>query len=195
MWHKILIWLAAFLVIAGGVIVAAISEDTEIQERAEPPILTCDTITLGRQGKGIEYKGTVQNSDYRFSATLPDHLVGWGAGPTAPFHGFTIYFSGGSNQMSCINFSISKYIDLGDEQEANQETPHTVKVRVGNRVGTLSSASGISEGVPFDNYTVSLSVPRSSGQDLVSVTLVTPKQDARKTKPVFDRFLSHLYFR
>ena len=42
---------------------------------------------------GVAYKGRVRNSDYRFSATIPDGLEGWGAGKNAPFHGFVFYLS------------------------------------------------------------------------------------------------------
>ena len=51
-------------------------------------VLTCETISLARPGYGVAYRGEAKNGDYRFTATIPTGLTGWGAAPVAPFHGF-----------------------------------------------------------------------------------------------------------
>src|SRR5208283_2960375 len=48
------------------------------QQLSSATALTCDKLSLARPGYGVAYKGVVRNSDYRFSATIPDDLVGLG---------------------------------------------------------------------------------------------------------------------
>jgi hypothetical protein len=82
------------------------------QNSSTPNPETCQTLTLARRGQGVEYRGIVRNSDYRFTATIPERTIGWGAGPSAPFHGFAIYLDEASSLPTCIVFTIGIRVDL-----------------------------------------------------------------------------------
>ncbi len=155
---------------------------------------TCDTISLARPGNGVSYRGEVRNSDYRFSATIPDDLVGWGAGLGAPFHGFTIYMGGKPNEASCIAFTIGTHVDLPEDAVGPERAPHEKRVKVGNRVAREVSEIGMVNGVLFENRTVSLQLDYGNRRADVSITLVSPRNGLKRTKAVFDSFLSHFTF-
>src|SRR5580693_6920762 len=80
-----------------------------------PPILTCKAVSLARPGNGVQYRGNVSNGDYRFSATVPAGLAGWGAGSDAPFHGFTIFLADQAVGNSCIVFRIGMRVELPED--------------------------------------------------------------------------------
>ena len=69
-------------------------------------VWTCSGVSLAGPGNGVPYKGTIRNSDYRFTARIPIGLTGWGAGSSAPFTGFIVYLSNQEGRAACINFEI-----------------------------------------------------------------------------------------
>jgi hypothetical protein len=165
------------------------------QETPPSTVQTCDTISRARPGSGVAYKGVVSNSDYRFSASIPSGLTGWGAGPSAPFHGFIIYLNTKSLEPSCIVFEIGIHVVLPeDSPPASTDLNETRRVKLGNRVGVQTSKRGSIHGISFENLSVSLELPRADHADYVAVTLVTPTKDEARTKRIFERFVSQFRF-
>lgn len=165
------------------------------QRPADPSVSTCDQESLARPGYGVAYRGTVRSDDYRFSVIIPEGLVGWGAAPAAPFHGFTIYLSHEPEAKSCIVFRIQIHVDLGEDDRASgQQRGHTERVRVGNRVGSRVSSTGRVRGTSYGNINVWLELPREDYRNDVEIVLVTPKSDEVRTKAIFARFLASFHF-
>jgi len=156
-------------------------------------VRTCGEITLARPGMGVAYKASVQNSDYRFSAIIPNGLVGWGAAPNAPFHGFAVFL--GSDQTSCIVFEIHLRVDL-PEDRVGERTPRKRgrRVEVGNRRGAETFETGSATGSALQNVNVSLELHRNGYTNDASITLVTPQIEAAQNKRVFERFLASFHF-
>jgi hypothetical protein len=181
-----------------AILAAALSGVAVGQQVPSAKVQRCETLSLSRPGKGVAYKGEVVNSDYRFSGKIPAGLVGWGAGFDAPFHGFTVYLKSGSRFDSCIVFTISTRVDLPDgikDTNDSRQFPANAKIaKIGNQAALQTSSVGLSDGVSFGNWTVSLVLARADHQDDVSITLVTPSKEFHKTKPVFDAFISSLTF-
>jgi hypothetical protein len=160
-------------------------------------IFTCHEISRARPGRGVSYRGTVQNSDYNFSATIPDGLTGWGSAPGAPFHGFTVYLD--KDQKSCISFEISIRVLLPEDEAtrnsgAREARAITTRVKIGNRVGVQAIETGEADGLEFENLTISLGLPRNGYQNDAVVIFVTPKTKADQTNPLLGRFLSSFRF-
>jgi hypothetical protein len=164
------------------------------QETLPPKVHTCETISLARPGNGVAYSGEVRNTDYRFSTKIPDGLVAWGAGVGAPFHGFTIYLAGQPKELRCIHFTIETHVDLPADVRSADPAPPERRTRVGNRVASATAESGLNNGVVVENRTVSLQLDYGNRRADVSITLVSPRKDVKRTKPVFDSFLSHFVF-
>jgi hypothetical protein len=160
-------------------------------ELAAQDVDTCDTITLARPGQGVSYRGSVHNSAYRFSATIPAGLKAWGAGRGAPFHGFVIYLNG----TGCINFQIHVHIDLPEQSNVPSPTQAgEVSTAVGNKVGTRIVRKGLIGGKEFDNIFVYLSLQRDGQKDDVELTLITPAKYREPSERIFADFISHLRF-
>jgi len=161
-------------------------------------VFTCDKLSLARPGYGVAYKGVVRNSDYRFSATIPDGLVGWGAAPNAPFHGFTIY--PGTDQSSCITFEIHIRVELPEDREGvhgrgkRAKRVKVERVKVGNRRGLQTEETGLASGTEFQNVTVTLELPRSGYYNDVAIRLGTPIKEAANGKALLARFLASFQF-
>ncbi len=115
-----------------------------------------------------------------------------GAAPSAPFHGFTIYPSVGSDATSCIVLNINIHVDLGENGGiAWQRSTHAKPVQVGNRVGLQTSTVGPARGTHFENMTVTLELPHDGGyKNDVAITLITPTFEEKKAKATFARFLA-----
>ncbi len=157
-------------------------------------VATCDQVTLARPGFGASYRGTVRNSDYRFSATIPDGLAGSGTAPPAPFHGFAIYTSSGSGVTSCIVFLIAIHVDLGEEDRSEPKKGRAEEVRVGNRLGWRTRTAGSIRGVAYENLAVRLELPREGYKNDVEFVLVTPEAEASRTEAIFTKFLASFRF-
>ena len=167
----------------------------QCEQIADRSILTCEQVSLARPGRGVAYKGTVRNSDYRFSATIPDGLEGWGAGENAPFHGFTFYPGYASEPTICVDFSIQIHVDLEEDHAvAAQRIGATRPVRVGNRTGLKTSTAGRAKGTSYEIETVFLELPRRSYRNDVVITMVTPASERERAEDVFARFLSSFHF-
>jgi hypothetical protein len=166
------------------------------EQVADQAVLTCEKVSLARPGRGVAYKGTVRNSDYRFSATIPDGLEGWGAGQNAPFHGFTFYPNHASELTICVAFSIQIHVDLEEDHAVPaQRIAATRPVRVGNRTGLKTSTAGRAKGTSYENETVFLELPRRGYRNDVVITMVTPTSERERAEDVFARFLSSFHFR
>jgi hypothetical protein len=177
-------WLLLFLSVPGGE-----ARPSAAQAREQP--LTCAAISLARPGAGVPYRGNIHNADYRFSAIIPNSLTGWGAGPTAPFHGFVIYLS----DSSCINFNIGTRVVLPEDlPTAARVGGQGVRVSVGNRIGREKSTTRLIQGVSFENVRVTLRLPHERRTDDVEITLIVPSAEKDKGTRIFRRFLSDLRF-
>lgn len=158
-------------------------------------VLTCEKVSSARPGMGVAYKGTVRNSDYRFSATIPDGLEGWGAGENAPFHGFTLYPNHASEPTICVAFSIQIHVDLEEDHAVPaQRIAATKPVRVGNRTGLKTSTTGRAKGTSYENEAVFVELPRHGYRNDVVITMVTPTSERERAEDVFARFLSSFHF-
>jgi hypothetical protein len=155
---------------------------------------SCDTISWARTGRGVAYRGVINNSDYRFSATIPPGSTGWGAGQGAPFHGFTIYLKTNPLESSCIVLEIGTHVVLPEDSPSVSTPLNETRVKVGNRVGIQTSKSGSIHGIRFDNLSLSLELPRADAKVEVSITLVTPTKYMERNKAIFEKFVSQLKF-
>jgi hypothetical protein len=152
-----------------------------------------------QRGIGVAYKGTVRNDDYRFEATIPDGLVGWGGvAPNAPFHGFAIFPD--PRETSCILFGIQIRVELPDDNGTfhksgrRAELVKAERTKVGNRVGRQIVKTGSAAGAEFENVIVFLELPRDGYTNDAVFTLVTPKDKVAESRLVFARFLSSFHF-
>jgi hypothetical protein len=156
-------------------------------------LFTCETISPP-PGIGEEYRDVVVNDDYRFVAPIPAGLVAWGGTPGAPFHGFTIFLNKKSD--SCIHFLIGLHVDLPEDAVT---TPIPVgrskTVKVGNRTGRETLKVGIIHGVSIENVNIPVDLPRDGEKDEVTITLIGPTSEKRKTRPIFKKFISEIKFR
>jgi hypothetical protein len=154
----------------------------------------CSSLSLAKPGYVQSYDGEVRNEDYGFRVTVPRGLEGWGAGPSAPFHGFIIYLDPADSAPSCIDLDVGMPVNLDSEQALAIEQESGSRVRVGNRLGFRRVSHGVIGGKDFENIVVDfhwVSQERSYG---LAVTLVSPISKAKQTRPVFERFLSSLIF-
>jgi hypothetical protein len=167
------------------------------QHAADPTISTCDNQTLVRPGVGVPYQGTIRNDDYRFSVTVPEGLVGWGGvAPNAPFHGFAIFIrDSASETKSCIVFRIGIHVDLDeDKATTEQQEFRTQRITVGHRPARRTSSIGSAHGTIYENVNVWLQVPHGGDSHDLEIVLVTPKNEAAKTRGMFDKILASFHF-
>jgi hypothetical protein len=155
--------------------------------------VTCEKLYPGQPGDGVAYIGTVTNHDYRFSATIPSGRTAWGSGLHAPFHGFVMFFNNEMPKSSCISFYIRIRVDI-PENPRDAPAVEGRHIAVGNRRGIETSRTGVINGINYENRVVSLELPRDGYVNDLSIILVTPASDKRRTVPVFDKFVSGLKF-
>jgi hypothetical protein len=187
--------LTTFVFVAIGTII--LRDATQLMAYTQPieEPLTCDMISLARVGYGVPYTGLVTNRSYRFSVNIPPGLTGWGAAPGAPFHGFTIFLDDDAPATSCIDFMIGIHVDLPEDSSAGFRARGAVRVKVGNRSGLEMSRRGFRHGTSFDNIIVELSNPHGDCRYDITITLVTPTRDRKRTELTFRSFLSGFKFR
>lgn len=154
------------------------------------PVRTCSQISLVRPGFGAAYRGAVGNDDYKFTLTIPEGLVGWGADPVAPFHGFTIFLPSGDDPPACIVFEIHLRVERGQREAWRRGT----KVVIGGVTGWREEVTGTTGGTSFTNIIIRFSVIRSQETDDGTVRLVTPTKDLGKNGAIFEAFISHIGF-
>jgi hypothetical protein len=174
------------------------------QARNADAVSTCDSLSSSPAGVGARYEGTIRNLDYRFAATIPSGLVGWGASQGAPFHGFTIYLPADRKPQSCIDFSIGIHVSLPDDEGRRSRSASAVRRLKGRGwTGLENSMKGFSEGTSIENVVVTTHIRRSipvEGRAPISetidvgITLVTPTAERNMTEPILREFLSQLTF-
>lgn len=177
------------------VLVGAQADALVAQSLSEPKVLLCEEVSFSRPDHGAVYSGPVSISAYQFSAVIPKGAKAWGAAPGAPFHGFTIYWTGPSDSKACIDFKIGVHVDLPEEGVTPQASSAKVtSVQVGNRAGTQLTKVGTRHGVRFENVIVAVGLVRGGETDDVEITLVTPVRSAAKFRSILDKFVSGLKF-
>jgi hypothetical protein len=157
-------------------------------------ITTCAQHTLTRPGFGVSYKGKVRNDDYRFSATIPGNFMGWGAAPTAPFHGFVVFLDSGSKLESCIDLYIGRGVEIEEDHANTDARQAQVRTAIGNRLGQRIVTTGLVGGTAYENTHVSLELPRHGYTNVLEVMLLAPAGASLATKATFDRFLKSFHF-
>ena len=161
-------------------------------------VFTCATVSLIRPERGVAYRGLFANDDYRFSVTIPNGLTGWeGSDPNAPFHGFALFLDKVKDleRSSCIvlRVELASRSILPDEP-SHEPDPMARSVKVGNRTGFQTKKVGPVRGVPIENVTIFLELPRDGYANSFSVTLVTPESERFRTEKIFHSFVSSLKF-
>ena len=154
----------------------------------------CGSISSAKPGYGQAYHGEVRNEDYGFRVTIPRGLKGWGAGRSAPFHGFTIYLEPADNLQSCINLDVGMVVNLDSERALAIEQESGSRIRVGDRLGFRRVSHGAVGGKDFENIVVDFHWVSHGNSYSLAATLVTPTETAKQTRPIFERFLSSLVF-
>jgi hypothetical protein len=162
-------------------------------------VLRCDQLTLARPRSGVAYKGSVQNSDYRFTARIPSQYTGWGAASNAPFHGFAVFLADNRQgvQQSCIVFEIQHRVLLPEDGNAGRGSTRTAEwkaQKVGNRDGFENIRAGSLSGVLSENITLRLELPRQDYTNDLTITLATPLSDRARTEPILRSFISSFRF-
>jgi hypothetical protein len=161
-------------------------------------VLSCDEATLARPQYGTAYKGSVHNSDYRFTMRIPPQYTGWGAAPNAPFHGFAVFLGNAqAAQQSCIVFEIQHHVLLPEDNTAGRDLkpdlaskPH----RIGNRNGFQRISTGSLSGVSFENVTLNLELPHEDYMNDLMIMFVTPLTDRARTEPIFRSLIASFRF-
>jgi hypothetical protein len=159
--------------------------------------LSCQNIVLPMED-GATYRESVRNEDYRFAAVIPAGKTGWGVEAPAPFHGFTMFLDGDGRYRageSCIDLYVGVRVSL-PEDSSQESAGRRVRNRVdvGNRRGFEVVDKETVGGRPFLVVTVNVDLPRPSGSDYMSLTLISPANRYTANRKVFDKFLSDLTF-
>jgi len=150
----------------------------------------CDGYTKAQPGHGVEYSGTLRNSDYGLTLQIPPGQSGWGAAPEAPFHGFAIFLA--ADLKSCIFFEIHLRVATD-----NNKSQSATRIKLGNRKGWEEQSTGVIEGNEWTNVTARFSIrdPRSTNEvDDGSLTLVTLTRNKSKNMELFREMRSHIRF-
>jgi len=173
-------------------VVFALSAPVFAFSQTEGGISACAEMSNARPGFGVAYSGQVDNADYRFAAKIPSGLTGWGAGPGAPFHGFIIYLS----HNACVNFEVGIDVELPEDAlgQGGGRSDVGRKVKVGNRSGTRTSATGTINGVAFENVRITLEIVRPDRRDHVDVTLIAPVSEKAEAEAKLQEFIDRLRF-
>jgi len=184
-------------VIAMTALTASTVRTSAAQQQHDSHVLSCASETLARPHQGVSYHGIFTSSDYRFSLTIPRGITGWGAAPGAPFHGFAIFLHDTDNaaHASCIILRVEHEVRLPDDSPSNSELVSAgVPVTVGNRVALKRKVIGSNKGVPLENTSISLELPRESYRDFLEITMVTPLSDRHRAERLLRALISSLKF-
>lgn len=168
----------------------------EAQAQNDSSVLTCSNITLAEPPRGVEYRGVVKNSDYRFSVRIPSGLAGWGAAPGAPFHGFSVFLNSAKTpaRSSCIHVLVEQEVFLDEDSRRVAPGVLSRTVRIGNRQGSERTVVGLVQGIMVENRRVSLELSRQAYTNFLSVTLVTPSDERSRTEAIFRSFIASFNF-
>jgi len=153
---------------------------------------TCGEVSTAKPGEGQSYRGTVRNSDYGIRVTIPRELTGWGAAPTAPFHGFVIYLD--QRGTSCINLDVGMVVNPDNQPIPPVEEQGGIPVRIGSRIGFRRVSHGAIGGKQFESVVVVFRWKRGDETYGLALTLITPTLAAKETEAVFERLVSSLRF-
>lgn len=156
---------------------------------------SCSSLSLAKPGNGQSYQGEVRNEFYGFRVAIPKGLKAWGAGPSAPFHGFMVYLGQTGVAASCIDLDMSMLVNIDSEQVSAIQQESGTRVRVGDRLGFRRVSHGIVGGKDLENIVVDFHWAGKGDSYRLAVTFVTPTSNADETRPIFERFLSSLVFK
>jgi hypothetical protein len=177
------------IVIVGMLAFAAGSQSQEMKVK-QPAVKSCRQVVSTRPGDGPAYKGTVANSDYDFSAQVPQGLTAWGGvAESAPFHGFTIFLD--SKAESCIVFEVHIRVD---ENETAVPRSRSKSILLGKVEGWQTSHTGVIDGIKLTNVQTRFSFRQPDQIDDGSILLVTPSSNAVDALRNYDSFLHNLVF-
>lgn len=121
-----------------------------------------------------------------------------GSRPKCAVSRFLIFINPDSQGRSCIVFRIGIHVDLEADKVALERQDPRLELElttVGSRPATLRSSVGSANGTVYENVKVWLQVPHKN-EDIhdVEIVLVTPKDDAMRSRAIFERFLASFRF-
>jgi hypothetical protein len=177
-------------IVAIGILAFAAGAQPQEMSAKLPPVRNCRDVVMTRPGMGPAYSGTVENSDYDFSARLPSGLTAWGGvAESAPFHGFTIFL--GPKVESCIVFEVHIRVD---ESDRFAPLPGAKSVPLGKAQGWQTTNTGLAGGVRLTNVQTVFSFRQPDEMDDGSILLITPDSSAGEALKTYRLFLRNLVF-
>jgi hypothetical protein len=153
-------------------------------------VKSCKEIILTEPDAGESYKGSFRNSDYRFTAVIPQHLTAWrGVADEAPFHGFTIFPDG--TKQTCIDFDV--HIRAGEDTVV-QRPAAAKRIALGKAIGWQTRVSGVINGSRMVNITTAFSFIQADQTDDGTIILVAPESRSEFAMKIYDEFVRNLKF-
>jgi len=154
------------------------------------PVKNCGDVVTTRPGSGPAYTGTVENSDYNFSARIPPGFTAWGGvAESAPFHGFTIFLD--PKAKSCIVFEVHIRVD---ESDRIAPLPGAKSVPLGKADGWQTTGAAVLGGMRRTNVQTVFSFKQLDQVDDGYILLVTPDSSAGEALKAYRLFLRNLVF-
>ena len=172
--------------------ILALGARAKAQEMAaKPPTVTsCRDVVTTRPGMGQAYTGTVENSDYNFSARIPPGRTAWGGvAESAPFHGFTIFL--GPRAESCLVFEVHISVD---ESDRFTPLPGAKSIQLGKADGWQTIYRGVVRGVRLTNAKTAFSFKQPDQIDDGFILLITPDSSAGEATKTYRLFEQNLLF-
>ena len=155
-----------------------------------PKIVTCGQATLTKPEVGVAYRNDVTIDDYKFFATVPKGLTGWGGvAANAPFHGFTIFLD--RSPRSCILFEVHLRVD---DASGSLQPSSAKSLSLGQAKAWQSSNSGTTRDGELMNVRTRFSFEHDSQIDDGEVILISPSAEQRNTMRVYEQFLRSIHF-
>jgi hypothetical protein len=158
---------------------------------APTPVQNCEGSTLARSGFGVSYEGVIENERYHMKVTIPRGLIGWGAAPEAPFHGFAVFLPG--EDAGCIGLRIQLRIDTKRTESAS-ERHRRAPVQIGNVLGLKDERVGVVKGVSWTNIALCFAVDHDTYADDGCVWLAAPTAYLVAARDALDQLLAQLHF-
>ena len=152
----------------------------------QPEIMRCRDVTLANPGIGVPYRGAIANSDYRFVASIPKGLTGWGGvAEGSPFHGFTIFLD--SKLESCLVFDIHLRVDEADAPERAADAA-LLSMGAAQAWTTTNAQMGMT------NIRTSFSSQQTKHFNDGQILLIAPTAALKKAKKTYESFLNSVKF-
>ncbi len=175
---------------------------TAVGRAGETQLTPCNERQFGSDTGVVTYRGTVSDSVYLFSVTIPPGVVGYGNTPVAPFHGFRIFLNDYAEARAClfmmIGISMWDIFQYDFDEKARKKASRPVgrRVMVGNREGRRVRSVRRVNGEVWLSTEIWVSLPRQGSTDVWSVQFWRRKKDPHRVadEKLFTEFLGSLRF-